>query len=720
VDETAQPGKEPVGVGDDASVTPTNAWQPGSNGAYRDTNGTSRLPGLRTADAPWSSAGAALEPSMEPATNGWRRAATSGMRGRAEVRTRYADLLAPVSPAVPPAHAEAGETPSSAPPYPYEGDLPPEPNRPWAPPRAVDRPPIPGVPTERAAPPAEFDPFRPSSALTDPTYDDLPALAQAAAAASQAASAARAAAGAAAAEARAVVDDRAAVQAAFQQAAQRGTPPLPDGRAYPMAPGEHRPPADFRPPPQAPGAPPDPYRARTQVNGTHPAPAPVNGTRDPRIPTGFATPPPARPAVPEYRPPGVAIPAPPPVDARSQLAGDHRAPAPAPLPPARSAPPPAGPPTRPGPMPPTGFAPSGRSATAQGGAPAAALPIPAPAPEAPVSAAPMSGAPFSAAPASGIPTSGGPLSAGPLPQRIPSPPDVPPLPDEPEDQFVEPGTVRVGVDKPDLARIATGLRYKDDFEEQAAPSADGFDFEAVQAAVKKVPGVRNAEIKPNATGVHTLRLDLEEGADPAQVSRLVARLLKQKMGLAAEPRRSAAPPRLPAPPGGPEPSAEDRARQRHHPVTPSRARGAEETEHRRPTRAGAAPRVVLDQVQVSTLGMDATVEVRLTGAGNPAIGVASGPALDGYVLRLAAVAATSAIDQLLARVTGEQHGRSFVEHAAVVPFGSCEVAVTVILLAYGGTVEQLTGSALVSGDPRQAVVRATLAAVNRRLDALLS
>src|SRR5436305_11120130 len=111
VDETAQPGKEPVGVGDDASVTPTNAWQPGSNGAYRDTNGTSRLPGLRTADAPWSSAGAALEPSMEPATNGWRRAATSGMRGRAEVRTRYADLLAPVSPAVPPALAEAGAPP---------------------------------------------------------------------------------------------------------------------------------------------------------------------------------------------------------------------------------------------------------------------------------------------------------------------------------------------------------------------------------------------------------------------------------------------------------------------------------------------------------------------------------------------------------------------------------------------------------------------------------
>jgi hypothetical protein len=146
----------------------------------------------------------------------------------------------------------------------------------------------------------------------------------------------------------------------------------------------------------------------------------------------------------------------------------------------------------------------------------------------------------------------------------------------------------------------------------------------------------------------------------------------------------------------------------------------DEVEARRPARPGTAPRVILDQVQVSTLGWEATVEVRLSGAGAPAIGVATGPAVDGYVLRLAAEAATSAIDQLLARFTGHTHGRSYVEHAAVVPFGSCEVAVVVILLVQGGTaVEQLTGSALVAGDPRQAVVRATLAAVNRRLDALL-
>jgi hypothetical protein len=340
----------------------------------------------------------------------------------------------------------------------------------------------------------------------------------------------------------------------------------------------------------------------------------------------------------------------------------------------------------------------------------------APYPNAPVSAAPISAAPVSSVPVSGTPVSATPVSTSPLPQRIPAPPDVPELPEDgPDDQYAEPGGP---LPTADLARTASRLRYEKDFLEQAPPPPEGFDFDAVLVAVRKVPGVRDAALKPNPAGVATLRLDLDEGADAAMVSRLVARLLKQKMGLAAEPRKPVAPPRLPPQPGGPPPEAapgDDRTRR--HPVTPVRSR--EDGEHRRPVRAGAAPRVVLDQVQVSTLGMDATVEVRLNGAGQPAIGVASGPAVDGYVLRLAAVAATSAIDQLLARVTGDTHGRSFVEHAAVVPFGSCEVAVVVVLLAYGVTVEQLTGSALVAGDPRQAVVRATLAAVNRRLDALL-
>ena len=130
---------------------------------------------------------------------------------------------------------------------------------------------------------------------------------------------------------------------------------------------------------------------------------------------------------------------------------------------------------------------------------------------------------------------------------------------------------------------------------------------------------------------------------------------------------------------------------------------------------------MIDHVQVNTFGLDATVEVRLGAGAERGAGIATGPAVDGYVLRLCAVAAASAVDELLASArVGDDRGRCFVEHAAVVPFGNCEVAVVVVFLVCGGWVEQLAGSALVSGDPRQAVVRATLAAVNRRLEALLS
>ena len=56
----------------------------------------------------------------------------------------------------------------------------------------------------------------------------------------------------------------------------------------------------------------------------------------------------------------------------------------------------------------------------------------------------------------------------------------------------------------------------------------------------------------------------------------------------------------------------------------------------------------------------------------------------------------------------------------MVPFGGCEVAVVVLLLVCDGGSSSSPGSAIVAGDPRQAVVRATLAAVNRRLETLLA
>ncbi|WP_428963478.1 hypothetical protein [Micromonospora fluostatini] len=379
-----------------------------------------------------------------------------------------------------------------------------------------------------------------------------------------------------------------------------------------------------------------------------------------------------------------------------------------------------------------------------------------------------------------------------LPQRVPAEPDVPVVPEPP---VVEP------TESPELARIATHLRRDD----EPAPPRDrpeGFDVNAILDAVRGVAGVRDASLRRTPAGAHSLRLDLSDGADAAEVSRHVARLLQERMGLAAAPqnvpgmpgtptgppppavRRRTAEPRSPEgratartpdarrPVGraeagvaqggvaqggvaqGGEPVGLDQPRRRRQTTARGRA-GVEESASVSPALGGPAtgspatvgasysggqmtttetapsrpldtggvpgPRVVIDHVQVSTFGLDATVEVRLLAAGASAAGHATGPAVDGYVLRLCAVAAAAAVDELL---RGDDRtadrGRCFVEHAAVVPFGNCEVATVVVLLVCDGWVEQLAGSALVSGDPRQAVVRATLAAVNRRLEALLA
>lgn len=406
-----------------------------------------------------------------------------------------------------------------------------------------------------------------------------------------------------------------------------------------------------------------------------------------------------------------------------------------------------------------------------------------PAPHAPASAPPYAARrsapdPVPAdAPVAGDPQPDCPAAV--LPQRVPAEPDVPTVP--------EPPGVGPPAETPELARIATHLR-RDDEPAPLRERPEGFDVKAILGAVRGVAGVRDAELRQTPAGAHSLRLDLADGADPAEVSRQVARLLQERMGLAAAPQN------VPGLPSTPAPSVRRRSAEARATTTPEsravlqegratttpesraalqegRAAGAAEVPRRRrqaPTHRGrasveepvdlptatsaapagavgtpysggqliktetapsrplntggtAGPRVVIDHVQVSTFGFDANVEVHLLAGGESAAGFSTGPAVDGYVLRLCAVAAAAAVDELLRGANrSSDRGRCFVEHAAIVPFGNCEVATVVILLVCGGWVEQLAGSVLVAGDPRQAVVRATLAAVNRRLEALLA
>ncbi|MEV6347682.1 Daple [Actinoplanes sp. NPDC051851] len=404
--------------------------------------------------------------------------------------------------------------------------------------------------------------------------------------------------------------------------------------------------------------------------------------------------------------------------------------------------------------------------------------------------------------------------SGALPQRVPAQPDVPRVP--------EPPSVEPSAEAPALARIATHLRRGDVVPAQERE--EGFDVQAILAAVREVAGVRDASLRATPAGAHSLRLDLSDGADPAEVSRQVARLLQDRMGLDAAPPMDAPPPPFvpgqatragratvkPITPIAPA-SAPPIASASAPPVTPASAppatapvsaapvsaaplhpsaplhspggpllspggpllapggplhsptplyapgpphsTGPVPSTSPLPTRPAEAkpepkaapaptilspadltkprpldpgdhpgPRVIIENVHVNTSGADATVEVRLRAGSRTASGTATGPAVDGYLLRLCATATGGAIDELLSTSRHEEGpARCFVEHAAAVSFGQSQVAVVVLLLSSsGGWVEQLAGSAVVTGDERHAMVRATLAAVNRRLEALLA
>jgi hypothetical protein len=288
-----------------------------------------------------------------------------------------------------------------------------------------------------------------------------------------------------------------------------------------------------------------------------------------------------------------------------------------------------------------------------------------------------------------------------LPRRVPRIPDGPDFPlfdEDPADVPPDPAPQRQ-----ELNRIADFLR--DDEPDGGQPRPDGIDLEAVLGEVRRVPEVRDAQLRWNGANGHTLRIEFADGVDESEVTRSVVRLLRTKLGLAAQPSNDES--TVDSPYRG-SASAGTRMARTSPQVVGGRAL---------PRPSGVdTRRLVVDNVTVTRLGAEATVEVRLRGpgVGGTAVGEGRGPGVDAYLSRIAATAAANAIDKALM-----SRGKVFVEHVSVVPFGVVEVAVVVLLLAYEGETEQLAGSAIVGDDPQRAVVRATLAALNRRLESLL-
>ncbi|TQL75695.1 hypothetical protein FB566_1207 [Stackebrandtia endophytica] len=206
---------------------------------------------------------------------------------------------------------------------------------------------------------------------------------------------------------------------------------------------------------------------------------------------------------------------------------------------------------------------------------------------------------------------------------------------------------------------------------QASPT------DAVLEAVQRIPGVTGARF---TEADQKLALDIADDADTDLVQAKVAEVLNSRMGLQAQPVKAVG--------------------------------GTIETE---PGDRLSSERAVLERIQVITSGFESTVEVALALDGSRAVGRSHGPAVEWHILRAAADATVDAVGVLVGK-----DARVVVEHASVENAGSTKVALVVVLLLTESGAEQLAGAAPVTGDRRQAVVHATLSALNRRIEAMLA
>lgn len=123
------------------------------------------------------------------------------------------------------------------------------------------------------------------------------------------------------------------------------------------------------------------------------------------------------------------------------------------------------------------------------------------------------------------------------------------------------------------------------------------------------------------------------------------------------------------------------------------------------------PRIISINATVS--GVQASASVQLEIGDTEFTGIASGPASKTGRLRLVALATLDAVSQFADATT------SFaLEDVSILKLGREKVAVSCIALVSGMGEQTFSGSAMVRQNDNDSVVRATLDAINRRMDFL--
>ena len=236
------------------------------------------------------------------------------------------------------------------------------------------------------------------------------------------------------------------------------------------------------------------------------------------------------------------------------------------------------------------------------------------------------------------------------------------------------------------------------------------DHRELVGALLAVEGVADAAVEPDPDGAGpgTLRLQLAPGADEVAVAGAVNRLLRARFGLAVDADRvrvleeSVPAPEAPEAPEAPAP-----------PVEPVSAAVADPPPLPavRVTRPG---RVVIERVQMLSVGLGVVATVSLSLDGSIHVGESDGAATPTSVHRTVADATLRAVERFVGgRVRFE------VEHVEFTSAGEDRTALVVVTMLTARGSERLSGASVVREDVRQAVIRATLAAINRRLEVLL-
>jgi hypothetical protein len=213
------------------------------------------------------------------------------------------------------------------------------------------------------------------------------------------------------------------------------------------------------------------------------------------------------------------------------------------------------------------------------------------------------------------------------------------------------------------------------------------DYGEIVAALREVPGVADADVEPDSDGggLGLLRLGLSPGFDEVQVATSVGRLLRERFGLGVDAERVQL--------------VEDAE------VPDDLPRGGDPSAQHRPT---------IQRMHLVSSGLDISASVTLGFEDRSAVGEAQGTATQTGVQKAVALATLRAVESLI-----EGRARFELDHLEVTQTGRDRTVVAGVTLVTASGSERLTGAAVVREDVRQAVIRATLDGLNRRLGALL-